>query len=60
MEEYAINYIDDVKIMFWPRRRGFYLKLYKTYFVNFDTPEWMPLERIDDCEKLRKFLQSGK
>ncbi len=26
MEEYAINYIDDVKLDNWPRRRGPYLQ----------------------------------
>ena len=37
MEEYAINYIADVKIDNWPRRRGLYLQ-FLTYFINFDTP----------------------
>jgi hypothetical protein len=31
-----------------------------TYFVNFDTPEWMLLEQVNDCEELTKFLQSEK
>jgi hypothetical protein len=31
-----------------------------TYFVNFDTPEWMLLEQVDDCEELSKFLSSEK
>ena len=58
MEEYyAINYIDDVKLDNWPRRRGPYLQ-FLTYFVNFDTPEWMLLEQVDDCEELSKFLTS--
>jgi hypothetical protein len=59
MEEYAINYIDDVKLDNWPRRRGPYLQ-FLTYFVNFDTPEWMLLEQVDDCEELSKFLTSQK
>ncbi len=59
MEEYAINYIDDVKLANWPRRRGPYLQ-FLIYFVNFDTPEWMLLEQIDDCEELSKFLTSQK
>jgi hypothetical protein len=42
MEEYAINYIYDVKLDNWPRRRGPYLQ-FLTYFVNFDTLEWMLL-----------------
>jgi hypothetical protein len=42
MEEYAINYIDDVKLDNWPRRRGPYLQ-FLTYFANFDTPKWMLL-----------------
>ncbi len=57
MEEYAINYIDDVKLDNWPRRRGPYLT-FLTYFVNFDTPEWILLEQVDDCEDLSKFLSS--
>ena len=57
MEEYAIKYIDDVKIHSWPRKRGPYLQLL-TYFVNFDTPDiWMPLEQVDDCEEHTKSLQ---
>jgi hypothetical protein len=59
MEEYAINYIDDVKLDTWPRRRGLYLQ-FLTYFINFDTPEWMLLEQVDDCEELSKFLSSEK
>jgi hypothetical protein len=30
------------------------------YFVNFDTPEWMVLEKVDDREELTNFLQSEK
>jgi hypothetical protein len=59
MEEYAINYVSDVKIDNWPRRKGLYLQ-FLTYFVNFDTPEWMLLEQIDECEELSKFLDSQK
>jgi len=59
MKEYAINYIDDVKLDNWPRRRGPYLQLL-THFVNFDTPEWMLLEQVDDFEELSKFLTSQK
>ena len=59
MEEYAINYIDDVKLDTWPRRRGLYLQ-FLTYFINFDTLEWMLLEQVDDCEELSKFLSSEK
>ena len=32
MEEYAINYIDDVKLDNWPRRRGPYLQ-FLTYLL---------------------------
>jgi len=56
MEECAIYYIDDVKIDTWPRRRGPCLQ-FLTYFVNFETPEWMLLEHVDDCEELKQFLQ---
>jgi translation elongation factor EF-1alpha len=31
-----------------------------TYFVNFDTQEWMLLEQVDDCEELSKILTSQK
>jgi hypothetical protein len=54
MEEYAINYIDDFKFDFWPRRRDPYLQ-FLTYVVNFDTPEWMLIEQSDDCEELTQF-----
>jgi len=33
---------------------------FSTYFVNFDTPEWMLLEHVDDCEELSMFLSSEK
>jgi len=59
MEEYAINCIDDVKLDSWPRRRGLYSQ-FLTYFVNFDTPEWMLLDQVNDCEELSKFLTSQK
>ncbi len=58
-EEYAIYYIDDVKLDNWPRRRGLYLQ-FLTYFIDFDTLEWMLLEHIGDCEELLKFLSSEK
>ena len=56
MEEYSINCIDVVKIDMWTRRRGPFFQ-FLTYFVNFDIPKWMPLEQVDDCEVLTKFLQ---
>ena len=59
MEEYAINYKDDVKLDNWSRRQGPSLQ-FLTYFVKFDTPEWMLLEQTDDCEELSKFLISQK
>ena len=59
MEDYAINYTNDVKIYTWSRRRGPYLK-FLTYFVNSHTPEWMLLKQVDDCEELSKFLSSEK
>jgi hypothetical protein len=59
MEEYTINYIVDIKLDSWTRRRGSYLEFW-TYFFNFDTPEWMLLEQADDCEELSKFLSSEK
>ena len=31
-----------------------------TYFVDFDAPEWMLLDQVEDCEELSKFLSSQK
>jgi hypothetical protein len=58
-EEYAVDYISDVKIDKWPRRRGSYLQ-FLTHFVSFDIPEWLLLEQVDDCEQLSIFLSSEK
>ena len=58
-EEYAIDFISDVKIDHWPRRRGPYLQ-FLTHFVNFDIPEWMLLEQVDECEQLSVFLNCEK
>ena len=46
---YPVDYISDVKLDNWPRRRGPYLQLL-THFVSFDIPEWMLLEQADDCD----------
>jgi hypothetical protein len=48
-EEYAIDYISDVKIDNWPRSRGPYLQ-FLTHFVSFDILEWLLLEQVEDCE----------
>ena len=56
-EEYSDDYISDVKIDNWPRRRGHYLQ-FLTHFVSFDIPEWMLLEQVDDCERLSIFLDN--
>ena len=37
-----------------------YLLAVLTYCVHFDTPEWILLEQVDDCEELSKFLTSQK
>jgi hypothetical protein len=58
-EEYAVDYISDVKIDNWPRRRGPYLQ-FLTHFVSFDIPEWLLLEHVDDCDQLSIFLDSKK
>ena len=55
--EYAIDYISDVKIGTWPNRRGPYLQ-FLTHFVGYNVPEWMLLEQVDDCEQLFVFLSS--
>ena len=58
-EEYVVDYISDVKIDKWPRRRGSYLQ-FLTHFVSFYIPEWLLLEQVDDCEQLFIFLSSEK
>ncbi len=58
-EEYAVDFIDDVKIDNGPRRRGPYLQ-FLTRFVSFDMPEWLLLEQVDDCEHLPIFLDREK
>ena len=56
---YAVNFISDVKIDNWSRRRGPYLQIF-THFMSFDGPEWMLLEQVDDCEQLSIFLNTEK
>jgi len=56
MEEYSINYIDDIKIHDWTQKTCPYLQFF-TDFVHVDTPEWMLLEQDDDGEKLTNFSQ---
>ena len=58
-EEYAIDYISDIKIDNWPRWRGHYLQ-FLTRFVSFDIPEWLLLEQDDNCERLSIFLGNEK
>ena len=55
--KYSVDYISDVKIDNWARRRGHYLQLF-SHFVYLDIPEWMLLEQVDDCEQLHIFLDS--
>ncbi len=55
--EYAIDFVSDIKVDTWPNRRGFYLQ-FLTYFIEYDVPEWMLLEQVDDCEQLSVFLSS--
>ena len=40
--EYAIDYISDVKLDNWPNRRGLDLQSLP-HFVGYDVPEWMLL-----------------
>ena len=58
-EEYAVDYISDVKIDNWPQRRGMYLQ-FLTHFVSFDIPKWILLEHVYDFEQLSVFLGSEK
>ncbi len=48
--EYAIDFISDVKVDNWPSHRGPYLK-FLTHFVGYGVPKWMLLEQVDDCEQ---------
>jgi hypothetical protein len=57
--KYAFDYIYDVKIDNWPRRRGPYLQ-FLTHFVSFDIPERLLLEQVDDCEHLSIFIANEK
>jgi len=56
-EEYAVDFISDVRIDISPRRRGPYLH-FLTHYVSFDIHEWMLLEQVDDCEQLSIFLNT--
>ena len=57
-DEYVVDFVLDVKIDNWPRRRCPYLQFY-THFVSFDIHEWI-LEQVDDCEQLSIFLNTEK
>ena len=59
MRKYAIDFISDVKIDNWLRRRGPYLQ-FLTHFVSFQILEWMILEQVDDCEQLSVFVNTEK
>jgi hypothetical protein len=58
-EEYVVDSISDIKIDYWPRRRGPYLQ-FLIHFVSFDILEWMLLEHVNDCEPLYIFLQNAE
>jgi hypothetical protein len=47
-EEYAVDFISDVNIDNWPRRRDLCLQLL-IHFVSFDILEGMLLKQVDDC-----------
>ena len=57
--EYAVDYILDVKIDDWPRRRGPYLQ-FLTHFMSFDVSKWVLLEQVDECKQLYIFLNNKK
>jgi hypothetical protein len=48
-EEYASDFISDVKIDNWTRRKVPYLQLL-AHFVSFAIPKWMLLEQVDEKE----------
>ncbi len=58
-EEYAFDFISDVKIDNLTRRRDPYLQ-FLTDFASFDILEWLLLEHVDDCEQLSIFLDKEK
>ena len=58
-EEYAVDFISDVKIDNCPRRRGPYLQ-FCPHYISFDNPEWMLLEQVADCEQLSIFISNNK
>ncbi len=58
-EEHVIDFISDVEMDNWRRRRGPYLE-FLTHFQSFDIPEWILLEQADDCEELSFFLDNEK
>jgi hypothetical protein len=58
-EEYAVDYISDVKIDNWPRRRGSYLQ-FLTHFVSFDIPEWLLLLERSTIVNSCRFLWAVK
>ena len=59
-EEYAIDFISNVKINNWSTRKGPYLHFFFTHFVYFDIPKWVLIEQVDECEHLSIFLSSEK
>ena len=58
-EEYAIDFIIDVNIDNWARRRDPYLQ-FLTHFVSFDIPEWLLLKQVDECEQLSILLKKNR
>ena len=57
--EYRVDYISDVKLDNWPRRRGLQV-LFLTHYVGYNDPEWTLLDLIDDCVALDEFLKSDE
>jgi hypothetical protein len=57
--EYAIDYISDVKVDNRSNRRGLSLQ-FLTHLVGYDVPKWMLLEQVSDCEQLSVILSSNK
>jgi hypothetical protein len=56
--EFATDFISDVKVVNCPNRRGLYFQ-FLTHFIGYDALEWMLLEQLDDCEQQSVFLSSN-
>ena len=59
MEEHSINYIDDVKLDTWPRRRGPYLQFLSILLILILRNGWY-LRKLMIVKNLRIFYKAKK